>query len=189
MADSVEQERLEVYLVSEEERELRPLFNNFYGYMKLHSPNGDVYGPVSLGDTSFDRMMHERAVLGFLVGRVAARGAIDSVIEDASLRESKPVSADELPTMIARSLVRVRQTGEWDNSLKSRETRKALVAKGLKDHADYPLISEAIKLGAMLKYDGLEVYATDAIAATSKWLERVNRLQCDQHTTGKDPAA
>jgi hypothetical protein len=176
-------------LMSEEEMLLRPLFNDFYEHLHTASPD-EVYGPNALTDTSFDRMMHERTVVGFLVGRLAMRGTLDTVLKDAALREGRIVQDEELPHMIISSLARVRQNGEWDNSGKSREARKQLLEQGLFNHTDYPLVAEAIELGAMLKHDGHEAYAHDSIIATEKWLELVEKKKAAiiRSHTG-DPAA
>lgn len=176
-------------LMNEEEMSLRPLFNDFYGHLHAAS-SSDVYGPNALTDTSFDRMMHERTVVGFLVGRVAAHGTLEVVHKDATLREGRIVQDEELPHMIISSLARIRQSGEWDNSVKSREIRKQLLEKGLAEHSDYPLIAEALKLGVMLKHDGHESYAQDSIIATEKWLERVEKKKAEiLRTHTGDPAA
>jgi hypothetical protein len=182
-------------LMNEEEMSLRPLFNDFYSYIHDASKDKDgnpteVHGPNALMDTSFDRMRHERNVVGFLVGKLATRGTLDLVLHDAALREGKIIQAEDLPRMVVSSLVRVREHGEWDNSPKSRETRKKLLEKGLFEHTDYPLISEAIELGTMLKYDGHEAYAHDSIVATEKWLEQVEKkkIAIIRTHTG-DPAA
>lgn len=179
MTTQHEQEQPEKPLFSEEELRLRPLFNDFYDHLRKTSPD-ETYGPNALTDTSFDRMMHERNVLSFLIGRVAAKGALDVVLQDAELREGKTVTAEELPHMVVTSLARVRHNGEWDNSGKLREVRRELLTKGLVEHTDYPLISEAIDLSQMLKHDGHEAYAQDAIVSTTKWLERVERRRAQQ---------
>lgn len=194
MGDNVEQDQLpEVMLVSEQEQAFRPLFNEFYGHLRNNTPHAEVYGPSALTDSSFDRMMHERTVLGFLVGRLATRGALESVLQDAAIREKRPVSPEELPNIIVKSLIRVRQTGEWDNDPKLRMTRKELIIKATRDHADYPLIAEAIQLNEMLRFAGHEAYALDAIAATSKWLERLDKLHASDQSKSSsartDPAA
>jgi hypothetical protein len=189
MPKNEEYELPEKPLMNEEELSLRPLFNDFYGHLHKASPD-NVYGPNALTDSSFDRMMHERTVVSFLVGRLAARGTLDVVLQDATLREGRIVQDSEVPHMIISSLTRVRQNGEWDNSAKARETRKQLIENALSNHTEYPLISEAIDLGTMLKHDGHEAYAHDSIAATAKWLERVEKKKAEIiRTHTGDPAA
>lgn len=175
-------------LVSSEELELRPLYYSFYTH--LHSVDeNEPFGPNALSDSSFDRMRHERTVMGFLVGQLAVSGKVHQVLQEARLREGRTVSEEELPVTIIRSLVRVRPSGEWDTA-QSRETRKQLIAQGLDNNVEHPLIKEAVTLAKMLQYAGHEIYAHDAIAATSKWLERVNKKKQELVKLQRgDPAA
>lgn len=188
MSETGAEEIPENTLVSPEELELRPLYYSFYTY--LHSADeNEPSGPNALSDTSFDRMRHERTVMSFLVGQLAVSGKLTQVLQEARLREGRTVSEEELPVTIIRSLVRIRPSGEWDTA-QSRETRKQLIAQGLHNHADHPLVEEAGSLARMLRYAGHEIYAHDAIAATSKWLERVDKKKQELAKLQRgDPAA
>ena len=203
MAQQLEQEIESKPLFDDEEMALRPVFTDFYGHLRdiefaeidnkdldkdqeAEAKRAVIYGPNALDDSFFDRMRKERTIVGYIVGRVAARGALSGVLEEAELREDKVVSEDDLPRMIVSSLIRVRKKGEWDNSEESRTTRRELLAKGLTDLKDHPLITEAKGLIEMLRPDGHEAYGQDVITAVSKWHERVERKITAQ--TG-DPAA
>lgn len=189
-------------LFSQEELDVRDLFNEFYGHLhtaavenwkevagnKDKEPPPIPHGPSVLTDSSFDRMMHERVVVDFVVSKAVGEFALKKVLQDARLREGRVVQREELPQIIIGSLARIRKSGEWGPE--TRETRKQLITRGLSEHRKYPLISAAVTLEGMLKHDGHEVYAQDVIAASTKWLERVERKKAAilQSHTG-DPAA
>lgn len=176
-------------LFSEVELAARPVFTDFYGYLRDNVP-GSPYGPSALEDTFFDRMRHERPIMTYLVGRTATHGALNEVLQEARLREGKAITDDQLPHLIISSLAIVRARGEWDNSEESRTIRKELLSKGIFDLGDHPLIVEATELGDMLKHDGHEAYAQDAIIAIAKWYERIEHKVAGLplHKRG-DPAA
>lgn len=187
MAELGEIEEPVKQLFSEEELQVRATFNSFYGHLHAARPD-EIYGPASLTDSSFDRMMHEHVVVDFVVSKAVGEFALKKVLQDAYLREGRVVQKEELPQIIIGSLSRVRRNGEWGPE--TRPTRKQLIAKGLSEQREYPLISAAVALGDMLRHDGHEAYAQDVIAASTKWLERVERKKnaLMQSHTG-DPAA
>lgn len=189
MPNKPEQEMPATPLLNDEEMQARSELKGFYDFLHDAVP-GQAYGPNVLLDTSFDRMIYERPVLGYLIGQTAAKGALDTVMNDARFKEDRTIETAELPNLIVRSLVRMRPAGEWDNSPKSRLTRTELIKWGLQNHGDYPLIASAEELRALLRHDGHDAYALDAVAATSNWLRLVDRkksLHVRKHLS--DPAA
>ncbi len=168
----------------------RNLKTDFYTFLSNNPPAGGSgeYGPSALFDGFYDRGLHERPILHFVIGRLGQH-SLDLVERDASLAANKQVTAIEIPELIIKSLKRVRPAGEWTTDEKQRNLRKSLLADGLLGHTNYPIVAGAFQLSEVLALDGHEDYALDTIAATAKWLQRVDDIKARTPINTGDPAA
>ena len=168
-------------------RNLKAEFYKFLADDPIVGNTGES-GPSTLMDGFYDRAVHERPILSFVVSRLG-QSTLELVLRDAEIAANKPVTPLDLPDFILKSLKRVRPGGEWNTSEKLREVRKGLVADGLLARTDYPIIAGAFQVSEILALDGHEDYALDTIAATAKWLQLVERKKSQASDRTGDPAA